>query len=167
MKRYKEPDLSILHPLPNAIARALFDARHQRSIVYNAVEDFPGRRGGQRSTAMLRLRARASGSRRMVCLLHIAPMRTSVRIRECAQYGVVVRSAPAGYAHIKVWAGGGRGDIRRWQCLGRFYACTVLGTILLHSRPFMLNLRAQWRQRGNLQRAHALSRTAGSQRQEM
>ena len=41
MKRHEKPDLPILHPLSDAVARALLDAGHQSGIVDDTVEDLP------------------------------------------------------------------------------------------------------------------------------
>ena len=68
VERHKEPDLSILHPLPNAIARGLLHARDERSIIYDAVEDLAHRPlllrrlGGGLRRAILRSRPWSSGS---------------------------------------------------------------------------------------------------------
>lgn len=61
MKRHEKPDLSVLYPLPDTIARALFHTGHESGVVNNAVEHFPALlwlSGGGRS-AVLRHGARA------------------------------------------------------------------------------------------------------------
>ena len=39
MKRHEEPDLPVLHPLPNTVPRALLDSRHKCCVINYAVED--------------------------------------------------------------------------------------------------------------------------------
>lgn len=41
MKRHEKPDLPILHPLSDTVARTLLDAGHQSGIVDDTVEDLP------------------------------------------------------------------------------------------------------------------------------
>ena len=41
VERYKESDLSILHPLSNTVPRALLDAGDESSVIDYAVEDLP------------------------------------------------------------------------------------------------------------------------------
>ena len=39
MEWYKESDLSILHPLPDTVSRALLDAGDESGVIDDAVED--------------------------------------------------------------------------------------------------------------------------------
>jgi len=41
VKRHKESDLSILHPLSDTVPRAFLDAGDESSVIDNAVEDLP------------------------------------------------------------------------------------------------------------------------------
>ena len=62
MERHKEADLSILHPLANAISRASLHACDEGAIIDDAVEDLPDWLGGwvhMRLSAMLGRRALA------------------------------------------------------------------------------------------------------------
>lgn len=54
MKWHEEPDLSILHPLPDAVPRAPFDACNERAVVDDAIEDLSDRVCTCMSRAVLR-----------------------------------------------------------------------------------------------------------------
>lgn len=41
VKWYKESDLSILHPLSDAVPCALLNTSNERRVVDNAIKDFP------------------------------------------------------------------------------------------------------------------------------
>jgi len=105
MKRHEKPDLTILHPLPDAVARALLDASHESSVVDDAVEDLPphervqaGQGGGGRVGVLRR------GSRAIVT--HRASERASgdaVWCSDCRDGWVLgsgVTSGGSGDAHI-------------------------------------------------------------------
>lgn len=68
VKRYKQPNLSILDPLPDTIARSLLHTRHQCGVIYYAIEDLARRpqllrlRTGILRRAILRSRSWASGA---------------------------------------------------------------------------------------------------------
>ncbi len=61
MKRHEKPDLSVLYPLPDTIARALFHTGHEGGVVDDAIEHFSAllRLSGGGRSAVLRHGARA------------------------------------------------------------------------------------------------------------
>lgn len=77
MEWYKEPDLSVLHPLSDTVPRALLDASDESGIIDNAVEDLP---------ALQRVQA-GHGGRRVYVLRH----RARARVAHAASLAQAVR----------------------------------------------------------------------------
>ena len=100
MKRHKKPDLTVLHPLPDSVARALLDAGYQSSVVDDAVEDLPphhrvqaGQSGGGGRVGVLR-----RGSRAIVA--HRASERQDAGIVAIVGMDGCVTGSGSGGAHV-------------------------------------------------------------------
>jgi len=98
MKRHEKPDLPILHPLPDSVARALLDAGHQSGVVDDAVEDLPAYERVQAGQGGGLVDVLRRGSRAIVA--HRANERRDAVCNDCRDVSVEgVTSSGSGDAH--------------------------------------------------------------------